>query len=142
MIDKITHATILVAKYNRMKDEVTEFSASSCLTLLYSINFCLVITTEGLGNTQDGFHAVQKRMSGFHASQCRFCTPSMCMSIFTSLINADKSKRPEPPNGVSKLTVSEQKRLSQATCVDALVIVQLLMPEKVLHQMLTRRIWA
>ncbi|TVU39650.1 hypothetical protein EJB05_13081 [Eragrostis curvula] len=66
---------VLVAKYNPRKDEVTEFSASSCLTLLYSINFCSVITTEGLGNTQDGFHAVQKRMSGFHASQCGFCTP-------------------------------------------------------------------
>ncbi|KAK3126805.1 hypothetical protein QOZ80_7AG0563100 [Eleusine coracana subsp. coracana] len=101
---------ILVAKYNPMTDEVTEFSASSCLTLLYSINFCSLITTEGLGNSQDGFHAVQKRMSGFHASQCGFCTPGMCMSIFNSLINADKSKRPEPPNGFSKLTISEAEK--------------------------------
>ncbi|GJN12245.1 hypothetical protein PR202_ga30540 [Eleusine coracana subsp. coracana] len=101
---------VLVAKYNPANDEVTEFSASSCLTLLYSINFCSVITTEGLGNTQNGFHAVQKRMSGFHASQCGFCTPGMCMSIFTSLINADKSKRPEPPNGFSKLTISEAEK--------------------------------
>ncbi|ONM52813.1 Aldehyde oxidase/xanthine dehydrogenase molybdopterin binding protein [Zea mays] len=46
-------------------------------------------------------------MSGFHASQCGFCTPGMCMSIFTSLIKADKSKRPEPPKGFSKLKVSE-----------------------------------
>jgi xanthine dehydrogenase iron-sulfur cluster and FAD-binding subunit A len=91
-------------------DEVTEFSASSCLTLLYSINFCSVITTEGLGNTHNGFHAVQKRMSGFHASQCGFCTPGMCMSIFTSLRNADKSKGPEPPNGFSKLRVSEAEK--------------------------------
>ncbi|XP_062187557.1 putative aldehyde oxidase-like protein isoform X1 [Phragmites australis] len=101
---------VLIAKYNPAADEVTEFSASSCLTLLYSINFCSVITTEGLGNTQDGFHAVQKRMSGFHASQCGFCTPGMCMSIFSSLINADKSKRPEPLNGFSKLTVSEAEK--------------------------------
>ncbi|TVU39657.1 hypothetical protein EJB05_13088 [Eragrostis curvula] len=101
---------VLVAKYNPTTDEVTEFSASSCLTLLYSINFCSVITTEGLGNTQDGFHAVQKRMSGFHASQCGFCTPGMCMSIFTTLINADKSKRREPRNGFSKLTVSESEK--------------------------------
>ncbi|CAD6344008.1 unnamed protein product [Miscanthus lutarioriparius] len=49
-------------------------------------------------------------MSGFHASQCGFCTPGMCMSIFTSLINADKSKRPEPPKGFSKLKVSEAKK--------------------------------
>ncbi|CAN6213746.1 unnamed protein product [Urochloa humidicola] len=49
-------------------------------------------------------------MSGFHASQCGFCTPGMCMSIFTSLINADKSKRPEPPKGFSKLKVSEAEK--------------------------------
>ncbi|TVU39649.1 hypothetical protein EJB05_13080 [Eragrostis curvula] len=109
-LDGCGACVVLVAKYNPRKDEVTEFSASSCLTLLYSINFCSVITTEGLGNTQDGFHAVQKRMSGFHASQCGFCTPGMCMSIFTSLINADKSKRPEPRNGFSKLTVSESEK--------------------------------
>ncbi|KAL6639541.1 hypothetical protein ACP70R_023271 [Stipagrostis hirtigluma subsp. patula] len=101
---------VLIAKYNPATEEVTEFSASSCLTLLYSINFCSVITTEGLGNSKDGFHAVQKRMSGFHASQCGFCTPGMCMSIFSSLVNADKSKRPKPPNGFSKLTVSEAEK--------------------------------
>ncbi|KAF0908662.1 hypothetical protein E2562_027223 [Oryza meyeriana var. granulata] len=101
---------ILVAKYNPKTDEVTEFNASSCLTLLYSIHFCSIITTEGLGNTKDGFHAIQKRMSGFHASQCGFCTPGMCMSIFSSLVNADKSKKPEPPKGFSKLSVSEAER--------------------------------
>ncbi|XP_025804657.1 putative aldehyde oxidase-like protein isoform X2 [Panicum hallii] len=101
---------VLIAKYNPETDEVTEFTASSCLTLLYSIHFCSIITTEGLGNTKDGFHAVQERMSGFHASQCGFCTPGMCMSIFTSLINADKSKRSEPPKGFSKLKVSEAEK--------------------------------
>ncbi|KAG2641363.1 hypothetical protein PVAP13_2KG177800, partial [Panicum virgatum] len=101
---------VLIAKYNPKTDEVTEFSASSCLTLIYSLNFCSVITTEGLGNTRNGFHAIQKRMSGFHASQCGFCTPGMCMSIFSSLVGADNSKRPQPPNGFSKLKVSEAEK--------------------------------
>ncbi|XP_044961392.1 putative aldehyde oxidase-like protein [Hordeum vulgare subsp. vulgare] len=101
---------VLIATYDPTKDEVTEFSASSCLTLLYNINLCSVITTEGLGNRRDGFHSVHKRMSGFHASQCGFCTPGMCMSIFTSLANADKSEKPEPRKGFSKLTVSEAER--------------------------------
>ncbi|CAN6203595.1 unnamed protein product [Urochloa humidicola] len=99
-----------IAKYNPTTDEVTEFSASSCLTLIYSLNFCSVITTEGLGNTQEGFHAIQKRISGFHASQCGFCTPGMCMPIFSSLVGADNSKMPQPPNGFSKLTVSEAEK--------------------------------
>ncbi|PUZ69266.1 hypothetical protein GQ55_2G094000 [Panicum hallii var. hallii] len=49
-------------------------------------------------------------MSGFHASQCGFCTPGMCMSIFSSLVGADNSKRPQPPNGFSKLKVSEAEK--------------------------------
>jgi xanthine dehydrogenase iron-sulfur cluster and FAD-binding subunit A len=86
---------------------VTQFSANSCLTLIYSLNFCSVITTEGLGNARDGFHSIQKRMAGFHASQCGFCTPGMCMSIFSSLVAADNSKGQKPTDGFSKLTVSE-----------------------------------
>ncbi|KAL5197520.1 hypothetical protein ABZP36_001032 [Zizania latifolia] len=34
----------------------------------------------------------------------------MCMSIFSSLVNADKSKKPEPPEGFSKISVSEAER--------------------------------
>ncbi|TKW31510.1 hypothetical protein SEVIR_2G111100v4 [Setaria viridis] len=49
-------------------------------------------------------------MSGFHASQCGFCTPGMCMSIFSSIVGADNSKRPQPRNGFSKLTVSEAEK--------------------------------
>ncbi|TVU39658.1 hypothetical protein EJB05_13089 [Eragrostis curvula] len=98
---------VLIAKYSPATDEVTSFSANSCLTLIYSLNFCSVITTEGLGNARDGFHSIHKRMSGFHASQCGFCTPGMCMSIFSSLVTADNSERQKPTDGFSKLTVSE-----------------------------------
>ena len=74
------------------------------------INLCSVTTTEGLGNIKDGFHSIHQRFSGFHASQCGFCTPGMCMSLFSALINADKSGRPEPPDGFSKITVPEAER--------------------------------
>ncbi|XP_062214373.1 indole-3-acetaldehyde oxidase-like [Phragmites australis] len=102
---------VLVSKYDAGTDEVTEFSASSCLTLLCSVDRCSVTTSEGIGNTKDGYHAVQQRLSGFHASQCGFCTPGMCMSIFSALIKADKAAgRPTPPAGFSKLTTSEAER--------------------------------
>ncbi|CAM0876727.1 unnamed protein product [Alopecurus aequalis] len=100
---------VLISKYDPATDEVTEFSASSCLTLLGSLNHCSVTTSEGIGNTRDGYHPVQKRLSGFHASQCGFCTPGMCMSIFSALVKADKpgaDAAPAPP-GFSKLTCSE-----------------------------------
>ncbi|KAL6893926.1 hypothetical protein ACP4OV_008024 [Aristida adscensionis] len=102
---------VLVSKYDPSTDEVTEFSASSCLTLLHSVNRCSVTTSEGIGNTKDGYHPVQQRLAGFHASQCGFCTPGMCMSIFSALVNADKAaSRPDPPAGFSKLIAAEAER--------------------------------
>ncbi|VAI37771.1 unnamed protein product [Triticum turgidum subsp. durum] len=101
---------VLISKYDPATDEVTEFSASSCLTLVGSLNHCSVTTSEGIGNTRDGYHPVQQRLAGFHASQCGFCTPGMCMSIFSALVKADKpgaAGEPAPPPGFSKLTSCE-----------------------------------
>ncbi|XP_073004972.1 indole-3-acetaldehyde oxidase-like [Typha latifolia] len=108
---------VLLSRYDPITEKVTEFSASSCLTLLCSINLHSVTTTEGLGNSKDGFHPIHQRVSGFHASQCGFCTPGMCMSLFSALVSADKTDRPEPPDGFSKLTVSEAvKAISGNVC--------------------------
>jgi indole-3-acetaldehyde oxidase len=103
---------VLISKYDPATDEVTEFSASSCLTLVGSLNHCSVTTSEGIGNTRDGYHPVQQRLAGFHASQCGFCTPGMCMSIFSALVKADKpgcaaGDAAPAPAGFSKLTCSE-----------------------------------
>ncbi|PUZ36662.1 hypothetical protein GQ55_9G056100 [Panicum hallii var. hallii] len=109
---------VLVSKYDPATDEVTESSVSSCLTLLHSVDRCSVTTSEGIGNTKDGYHPVQQRLSGFHASQCGFCTPGMCMSIFSALVKADKAAdRPAPPAGFSKITTSEaEKAVSGNLC--------------------------
>ncbi|VAI37750.1 unnamed protein product [Triticum turgidum subsp. durum] len=98
---------VLISKYNPATDEVTEHSASSCLTLVGSLTNCSVTTSEGIGNTRHGYHPVQQRLAGFHASQCGFCTPGMCMSIFSALVKADKPDGPALPTGFSKLTCSE-----------------------------------
>ncbi|VAI22982.1 unnamed protein product [Triticum turgidum subsp. durum] len=98
---------VLISKYDPATDVVTEFSASSCLTLLGSLNHCSVTTSEGIGNTRGGYHPVQQRLAGFHASQCGYCTPGMCMSIFSALVKADKTGDPAPTPGFSKLTCSE-----------------------------------
>ncbi|PKU64420.1 indole-3-acetaldehyde oxidase [Dendrobium catenatum] len=108
---------VLLGTYDPVSEQVEEFAISSCLTLIYSINFCSVTTAEGLGNAKDGFHSIHKRFSGFHASQCGFCTPGMCMSLYSALIKAEKSERPAPPSGFSKLTVTEaQKAISGNLC--------------------------
>ncbi|KAK4369582.1 hypothetical protein RND71_013374 [Anisodus tanguticus] len=108
---------VLVSKYDPEFKKVEDFSVSSCLTLLCSLNGCSITTSEGLGNTRDGFHSIHERFAGFHASQCGFCTPGMCMSFFSALVNADKGNKPDPPPGFSKLTSSEaEKAISGNLC--------------------------
>ncbi|KAJ4969693.1 hypothetical protein NE237_002792 [Protea cynaroides] len=101
---------VLQSKYDPVLEQVEEFSVNSCLTLVCSLNGCSVTTTEGLGNSKSGFHPIHKRFSGFHASQCGYCTPGMCMSFFSALLNSEKSQRPDPPPGFSKLTVAEAEK--------------------------------
>lgn len=101
---------VLLSKYDPVLDLVEDFSASSCLTLLGSVNGCSITTSEGLGNCRDGFHAIHQRFTGFHASQCGFCTPGMCISLFSALVNAEKTNRPEPSPKFSKLTASEAEK--------------------------------
>ncbi|KFK33854.1 hypothetical protein AALP_AA5G068800 [Arabis alpina] len=83
---------VLLSKYDPVLRNVEDFTVSSCLTLLCSVNHCSITTSEGLGNSRDGFHSIHNRFSGFHASQCGFCTPGMSVSLFSALLDADKSK--------------------------------------------------
>ncbi|KAK7276556.1 hypothetical protein RIF29_17699 [Crotalaria pallida] len=101
---------VLVSKYDPVLDRVEDFTASSCLTLLCSIHGCSITTSEGIGNSKDGFHPIHERLAGFHASQCGFCTPGMCVSLFGTLVNAEKINRPEPPPGFSKVSVTEAEK--------------------------------
>ncbi|CAK9149458.1 unnamed protein product [Ilex paraguariensis] len=108
---------VLLSKYDPDREQVENFPVNSCLVLLCSVNGCSITTSEGIGNSKDGFHPIHKRFAGFHASQCGFCTPGMCMSLFSALVNAEKKDRPEPPPGFSKLTVSEaEKAISGNLC--------------------------
>ena len=76
---------VMLAKYNPETGEVKESSVNSCLVMLCSIDGCAITTSEGLGNQRDGFHAIQKRLSAFHGSQCGFCTPGMTVAIYGQL---------------------------------------------------------
>ncbi|GFP97194.1 indole-3-acetaldehyde oxidase [Phtheirospermum japonicum] len=93
---------VFLSKTNPELKQTESYTVSSCLTLLCSVNGCSITTSEGLGNTKDGFHPIHQRFAGFHASQCGFCTPGMCMSLFSALASSEKTNCP--------LTVSEAER--------------------------------
>ncbi|KAG8371087.1 hypothetical protein BUALT_Bualt13G0050400 [Buddleja alternifolia] len=101
---------VLLTKYDHVLKKTGSFSVNSCLMLLCSVNGCSITTSEGLGSTKDGFHPIHKRFAGFHASQCGYCTPGMCMSLFSALANAEKKYSSQAPPGFSKLTVSEAEK--------------------------------
>ncbi|XP_058743165.1 abscisic-aldehyde oxidase-like isoform X1 [Vicia villosa] len=101
---------VIISKYDPLLDRVEDFTASSCLTLLCSIHGCSITTSEGIGNSKQGFHPIHERFAGFHASQCGFCTPGMCVSLFGTLVNAEKNNCPELPSGFSKVTGFEAEK--------------------------------
>ncbi|KAF3547551.1 hypothetical protein DY000_02007407 [Brassica cretica] len=100
---------VLLSKYDPILKNVEGFTVSSCLTLLCSVNHCSITTSEGLGNSRDGFHSIHNRFSGFHASQCGFCTPGMSVSLFSALLDSTSSS--------SEFTVVEaEKAVSGNLC--------------------------
>ncbi|XP_062190776.1 indole-3-acetaldehyde oxidase-like [Phragmites australis] len=106
---------VLLSTYDAASGAVSHAAASSCLTLVHGLHHRAVTTTEGLGSSGrvrgGGLHAVHARLAGFHASQCGFCTPGVCMSLAAALAAAESAAgRPEPPEGFSRLTAAEAER--------------------------------
>ncbi|EFJ26415.1 hypothetical protein SELMODRAFT_97494 [Selaginella moellendorffii] len=81
---------VVASRYDASTDSVEEVSINSCLALLGSLHLRAVTTIEGLGSSKTRLHAVQRRFLGFHASQCGFCTPGMCMSLYGGLKNQQR----------------------------------------------------
>ncbi|KAH9323787.1 hypothetical protein KI387_018426, partial [Taxus chinensis] len=101
---------VFLSKYNSRTKETEEFSISSCLTLLGSIDGCSITTSEGLGNCRDGYHVIHKRIAGFHASQCGYCTPGWCMSLYGALRRAEAKGAHDRRDGFSNLSVLEAEK--------------------------------
>ncbi|KAL5656997.1 hypothetical protein ACJX0J_030160, partial [Zea mays] len=103
---------VLLSAYDAASGAVSHAAASSCLTLVHGLHHRAVTTTEGLGGG-GRLHAVHERLAGFHASQCGFCTPGVCMSLAAALAGAEAEakakagRRPAPPEGFARLTAAE-----------------------------------
>lgn len=72
---------VMLAKNNPSTKQVKDRIVNSCLVMLCSIHGCAITTTEGLWKGRNNFHAIHKRLSAFHGSQCGFSTPGMAMAI-------------------------------------------------------------
>lgn len=63
-------------------------TVNSCLTPVYAVDGCQIVTAEGLPKGPNGTPVVAERFSSFHASQCGFCTPGFAVACHAQLHNA------------------------------------------------------
>ncbi|RVE49403.1 hypothetical protein evm_005915 [Chilo suppressalis] len=59
------------------------FSVNSCLVLVFSCHGWDITTIEGLGDRKNGYSEIQKRIVGFNATQCGYCTPGWAMNLYS-----------------------------------------------------------
>lgn len=101
---------MLLSKYDPVHHKVENYTINSCLTLVCSIHGCSITTTEGLGSQKTGFHPIHQRLAGFHAAQCGYCTPGISVSLFSALLDSDKSNGVGSSSNISNLTVCEAEK--------------------------------
>eukprot|EP01045_Picozoa_sp_COSAG04_P005130 COSAG04_NODE_233_length_19175_cov_5.793196_3_plen_481_part_00 len=77
--------TVMLSKYNPGTEAVDNLAVNACLRPLLSMEGMAVTTTEGIGNSVDGFHPVQERIAECNGTQCGFCTPGHVMTMYALL---------------------------------------------------------
>jgi len=91
--------TVTVGRFDSAARQWISSSANACLLPVGTLHGLCITTTEGLGNSQAGFHPVQQRVAEFNGSQCGYCTPGMVMAVYSKL----KTLEPDLPNDFDML---------------------------------------
>ncbi|KAK3284518.1 xylitol dehydrogenase [Cymbomonas tetramitiformis] len=87
--------TVMVSNFDTKAGQIKNRSVNACLSPLYSVEGCHVVTVEGIGNSRNGLHPVQEKLAKSHGSQCGFCTPGFVMSMYSLLRSSAKQPTEE-----------------------------------------------
>ncbi|XP_055628824.1 xanthine dehydrogenase/oxidase-like [Toxorhynchites rutilus septentrionalis] len=67
------------------------WAVNSCLFPVFSCHGLDIVTVEGIGDKQDGYHQTQTVLAQFNGSQCGYCSPGMVMNMY-SLLDSKKGR--------------------------------------------------
>eukprot|EP01111_Echinosteliopsis_oligospora_P011758 TRINITY_DN3944_c0_g2_i1.p1 TRINITY_DN3944_c0_g2~~TRINITY_DN3944_c0_g2_i1.p1 ORF type:complete len:1275 (-),score=347.02 TRINITY_DN3944_c0_g2_i1:75-3899(-) len=70
--------------------ETVNKTVNSCLMHVCSADGTSIMTPEGLGSKSTKVHPIQEALAHYHGSQCGFCSPGMCMSMYGYLSSTNK----------------------------------------------------
>jgi xanthine dehydrogenase small subunit len=74
--------TVLVANIHRLEDGELDYEpVNSCISFMYVLDGCHIVTVEGLKEDDDSLNAVQESMVDNHGAQCGFCTPGFICAM-------------------------------------------------------------
>lgn len=68
-----------------------QFAVNSCLYPVLACDGVEIETIEFLKGNSTGYHEIPRRLAHFNGSQCGYCSPAMCMSMY-SLMQRQKGR--------------------------------------------------
>ncbi|XP_028415709.1 xanthine dehydrogenase-like [Dendronephthya gigantea] len=90
---------VALTKQDLVTNKQKTIAVNSCLFPLFAADGFKITTTEGIGSSRNGFHAIQERIAEYNGSQCGYCTPGFVMNMYSLLSENSQPSKQEIEDG-------------------------------------------